>query len=185
VPRAVRAQDERQWLRFPARLLHHKTVGIFGIGAIAEELGPKCKAFGMRVVGVSSAPRPVAGFDHVHRSADLAKVAGEFDFFVLLTPLTDKTRNSVNAEVLAAMKPASFLVNLARGGVVDEPALIEALKRTHCRGGARRIQRGAAAAGSAVLGDEERHHNHASGRLLRCLYRLRLADRREQLAVLS
>jgi phosphoglycerate dehydrogenase-like enzyme len=136
VPRAVRAQDERQWLRFPARLLHHKTVGIFGVGAIAEELGPKCKAFGMRVVGVSSAPRSVAGFDHIYRSADLAKVAGEFDFFVLLTPLTEKTRNSVDAAVLAAMKPASFLVNLARGGVVDEPALIEALKSGRIAGAA-------------------------------------------------
>jgi phosphoglycerate dehydrogenase-like enzyme len=136
VPRAVRAQDERQWLRFPARLLHHKTVGIFGVGAIAEELGPKCKAFGMRVVGVSSTPRSVAGFDHIYRSADLAKVAGEFDFFVLLTPLTEKTRNSVDAEVLAAMKPASFLVNLARGGVVDEPALIEALKSGRIAGAA-------------------------------------------------
>ncbi|HEY2531118.1 MAG TPA: D-2-hydroxyacid dehydrogenase [Xanthobacteraceae bacterium] len=136
VPRAVRAQDERQWLRFPARLLHHKTVGIFGVGAIAEELGPKCKAFGMRVVGVSSAPRPVAGFDQIYRSADLAKVVGEFDFFVLLTPLTEKTRNSVNAEVLTAMKPASFLVNLARGGVVDEPALIETLKTGRIAGAA-------------------------------------------------
>ena len=61
LPRAVRAQDERQWQRFPAQLLHNKTVGIFGVGVIAEALAPKCKAFGMRVVGVSSAPRPAAG----------------------------------------------------------------------------------------------------------------------------
>ena len=57
LPRAIRSQDKRQWPRFPAQLLHNKTVGIFGIGAIAEALAPKCKAFGMRVVGVSSAPR--------------------------------------------------------------------------------------------------------------------------------
>ena len=51
---AVRAQDARQWLRWPAQLLHNKTVGIFGVGAIAAELAPKCKAFGMRVVGISA-----------------------------------------------------------------------------------------------------------------------------------
>jgi D-2-hydroxyacid dehydrogenase (NADP+) len=128
LPRAVRAQDARQWLRWPAQLLHNKTVGIFGIGAIAEELAPKCKAFGMRVVGVSSAPRAAAGFDRMHARDELAAVVGEFDFFVLLTPLTEKTRNSIDARIFAAMKPNSFLVNLARGGVVDERALIEALK---------------------------------------------------------
>jgi D-2-hydroxyacid dehydrogenase (NADP+) len=136
LPRAVRAQDQRQWRRFPAQLLHNKTVGIFGIGAIAEALAPKCKAFGMRVVGVSSAPRAVAGFDRMHGREELLKVAGEFDFFVLLTPLTEKTRNSIDAKVFAAMKPTSFLINLARGGVVDETALVEALKSGRIGGAA-------------------------------------------------
>jgi phosphoglycerate dehydrogenase-like enzyme len=136
LPRAVRAQDAGAWERFPAQLLHNKTIGVFGIGAIAAELGPKCKAFGMRTIGVSAAPRPVAGFDRMHRSDELAAIAGEFDFFVLLTPLTEKTRNSVDAKVLGAMKPASFLVNLARGGVVDEAALIAALKAGRLAGAA-------------------------------------------------
>lgn len=128
LPYAIRLQEKRQWRRFPAQLLHNKTVGIFGIGAIAEALAPKCKVFGMRVIGVSSAPREVAGFDRMHDSAELAALAGEFDFFVLLTPLTEKTRNSIGAEIFAAMKPTSFLVNLARGGVVDEAALLEVLR---------------------------------------------------------
>jgi len=136
LPRAVRAQDERQWRRFPAQLLHNKTVGIFGIGVIAEALAPKCKAFGMRVIGVSSAPRAVAGFDRMHGRDELLRVAGEFDFFVLLTPLTEKTRNSIDAKVFAAMKPTSFLINLARGGVVDETALVEALKSGRIGGAA-------------------------------------------------
>ena len=136
IPRAIRAQDNRQWERFPAQLLHSKTVGIFGVGAIAEELAPKCKAFGMRVVGVSSTPRTVAGFDRMYSRDELPNVAGEFDFLVLLTPLTEKTRNSVDAKVLAAMKPTSFLVNLARGGVVDEPALVEALRAGRISGAA-------------------------------------------------
>jgi D-2-hydroxyacid dehydrogenase (NADP+) len=136
IPRALRAQGAHEWARFPAQLLHNKTVGIFGVGAIAEELAPKCKAFGMRTIGVSSSPRQVAGFDQMRSSAELAAVAGDFDFFVLLTPLTEKTRNSIDAKVFAAMKPKSFLVNLARGGVVDETALIETLKSGKIAGAA-------------------------------------------------
>ena len=136
LPGAVRAQDARQWRRWPAQLLHNKTVGIFGVGAIAEALAPKCKAFGMRVVGVSSAPREVPGFDGMYPRDELLRVVGDFDFFVLLTPLTAATRNCIDAEVFAAMKPTSFLVNLARGGVVDEPALVEALNAKRLAGAA-------------------------------------------------
>jgi len=136
LPRAIRAQDERQWRRFPAQLLHDKTVGIFGIGQIAEALAPKCKAFGMRVVGVTSAPRNIAGFDRMHRREELAQVVGDFDFLVLLTPLTAATRNCIDTKIFAAMKPTSYLINLARGGVVDEPALIEALNDKRLAGAA-------------------------------------------------
>ncbi len=136
LPRAIRAQDERQWRRFPAQLLHDKTVGLFGIGQIAEALAPKCKAFGMRVVGVTSAPRNVPGFDRMHRRDELARVVGDFDFLVLLTPLTAATRNSIDTKIFAAMKPTSYLINLARGGVVDEPALIEALNDRRIAGAA-------------------------------------------------
>lgn len=134
--RAVRFQEKRQWQRFPAQLLHNKTVGIFGVGAIAEALAPKCKIFGMRVIGISSAPRQLAGFDEMRASTELTEVAAELDFFVLLTPLTDKTRNSIGAKVFAAMKPSAFLVNLARGGVVDEMALVEALRGGQIAGAA-------------------------------------------------
>ena len=136
LPRAVRLQDQRQWFRFPAQLLHDKTVGIFGVGQIAEALAPRCKAFGMRVIGVTSVPRSVAGFDRMHRREELAQVVGDFDFLVLLTPLTAATRNSIDASILAAMKPTSYLVNLARGGVVDEATLIAALRDQRIAGAA-------------------------------------------------
>ena len=136
LPRALRAQNERQWRRFPAQLLHDKTVGIFGVGQIAEALAPKCKALGMRVVGVTSTPREVPGFDLMHRREDLAEVVGDFDFLVLLTPLSPATRNSIDAGIFAAMKPTSYLINLARGGVVDEPALIAALASNRIAGAA-------------------------------------------------
>lgn len=136
LPRATRAQDKREWQRWPATLLEGKTVGILGVGLIAETLAPMCKAFGMTVVGMSSKPRAAAGFDRMAHRDDLVKIAGEFDFLVLLTPLSKETRGIIGGKVLAAMKPSAFLVNVARGGVVDEPALIAALERGQIAGAA-------------------------------------------------
>ena len=136
MPRMLRQQQEHHWERYGSRLLYGKTAGIFGIGAIAEVLGPACKALGMTVVGISSAKRDVAGFDRMELRSDLAKVIGEFDHFVILTPLTDETRNIVDVTMLAAMKPSAWLINLARGGIVDEAALIEALKTKRIAGAA-------------------------------------------------
>ena len=136
LPRVVHSQDQHKWDRFPARLLKDKTVGIFGIGVIAEELAPKCKAFGMTVVGISSAARVVPGFDRMVSRDDLEQAVRELDYLVLLTPHTAATHGIVGAKVLAAMKPSSYLVNLARGGVVDEAALIRALREKRIAGAA-------------------------------------------------
>jgi D-2-hydroxyacid dehydrogenase (NADP+) len=136
VPRFVRNQDKHHWGRWPARLLSGKTVGIFGIGVIAEALAPKCKALGMQVVGISSAPRALPSFDRMVGRDELVKAVAELDYFVLLTPLTPETRGIIGAEVLGAMKPSAYLINLARGGVVDETALLEVLQRNGIRGAA-------------------------------------------------
>lgn len=136
LPRVVRNQDRHKWDRFPARLLKDKTVGIFGVGAIAEELAPKCKAFGMTVVGISSTKREVAGFDRMYGRDELEHAVREVDYLVLLTPYSPATRGIVGAKTFSAMKPTSYLVNLARGGVVDEEALIKALKQGQIAGAA-------------------------------------------------
>lgn len=136
VPRVVRNQDQTRWDRWPARLLDGKTVGMLGIGAIAVDLAPKCKALGMTTVGISSVPRPVAGFDRMHGRDDLVAAVRELDHFVILTPYTPETRGIVEATVLAAMKPSSYLINLARGGVVDEDALLAALQEGRIAGAA-------------------------------------------------
>jgi phosphoglycerate dehydrogenase-like enzyme len=137
LPRSVRAQDRGEWSRWPPpQLLDRKTVGIFGIGIIAEALAPKCKALGMTVVGITSAKRPAAGFDRVHGRDELLAVVGGLDFLVLLTPLTPETRGIVDARVFAAMKPTSYLINVARGGVVDEAALLAALQSGRIAGAA-------------------------------------------------
>ncbi|HVV61941.1 MAG TPA: D-2-hydroxyacid dehydrogenase [Pseudolabrys sp.] len=136
MPESTHAQGKREWTRWPSQLLHGKTVGILGVGLIAEYLAPICKAFGMTTVGISSSPRPTPGFDRMAHRDDLAKIAGELDYLVALTPLTKETKNIVGAKVLAAMKPSAYVINVARGGVVDEPALIEALDKGTIAGAA-------------------------------------------------
>jgi phosphoglycerate dehydrogenase-like enzyme len=128
LPRSARAQDKSAWERWPAQLLAGKTVGILGVGLIAEYLAPICQQFGMKVIGISGSPRETKGFDRMVKRDDLLKIAGEFDYLVALAPLTPETRGIIGAKLLATMKPTAYLVNVARGGVVDEPALIAALE---------------------------------------------------------
>lgn len=137
LPLYSRQQQNSVWLRPRApALLEGKTVGIFGIGAIAQSLAPRLKALGMKVVGISSAVRSVDGFDEMVHRDNFFDIAGSLDHLVLLTPLTEQTRNVIGREALAAMKPTSFLINLARGGVVDEAALVEALTNGQIAGAA-------------------------------------------------
>jgi len=136
LPEVVRNQASRKWEKLPLPLVEGKTVGIFGVGAIAEELAPKCKALGMKVVGISSGTRKVPGFDEMAHRDELVQAVAGLDFLVLLTPLTDKTRGIVDAGVFKAMKPTAYLINLARGGVVDEDALVAALDTGEIAGAA-------------------------------------------------
>ncbi len=136
LPRASVAHDKGQWERWPAALLAGKTVGILGVGLIAEYLAPICKALHMIVIGISGSPREAKGFDRMAHRDDFVKVVPELDFLVALAPLTAETRGIVGAKIFAAMKPTAYLVNVARGGVVDEPALIAALESGEIAGAA-------------------------------------------------
>ena len=82
----------------------------------------------MTTIGVSGGRTSAPHFDAVHPRAELAKVAGQADFLLLLVPYAPDTHHLVGAEVLNAMKPTAFLINLARGGVLDEDALIAHLQ---------------------------------------------------------
>jgi phosphoglycerate dehydrogenase-like enzyme len=128
LPRSVHAQDRSAWERWPSQLLDGKTVGILGVGLIAEYLAPICKALHMTVIGISASPRAAPGFDRMVARSDLLKVVGELDFLVTLAPPTAETRGIIGAKVLAAMKPSAYLINVARGGLIDEKALIAALE---------------------------------------------------------
>lgn len=135
-PRVTRNQDRHLWQRWPVGLLDRKTVGILGMGAIAEALAPRCKALGMTVAGITSAKRSVAGFDLVYGRDELVSAVRDLDHLVVLTPLSRATRKIVNAEVFSAMKPTSYLINLARGDVVDDQDLIYALGNNKIAGAA-------------------------------------------------
>jgi D-2-hydroxyacid dehydrogenase (NADP+) len=127
LPRSAHAQARSAWERWPSQLLAGKTVGILGVGLIAEYLAPICKLFGMKVIGISGSPRETKGFDRMVHRTDFIKIAPELDYLVVLAPLTPETRGIIGEKVLGAMKKTAYLVNVARGGVVDEPALIKAL----------------------------------------------------------
>lgn len=133
-PRMQRNQANAHWERWPQPLLWGKTVVVVGVGAISEALAPRCKAFGMTVYGVSSTPRLPAGFDKVFPRDELALAASQADYLVLVVPHSSQTENLVDAGVLAAMKPDAFVVNVARGGVLDEQALVQALREKRLAG---------------------------------------------------
>jgi phosphoglycerate dehydrogenase-like enzyme len=124
-----RNQAQAKWEQWGQPILHGKTIVIVGLGLLAEHLAERCRLFGMHVIGVSGGRSgKVPNFDEVVSRKDLVKVAARADFLMLLVPYSPETHHLVNRDVIAAMKPSAFLINLARGGVLDEAALIEHLK---------------------------------------------------------
>lgn len=127
-PEVVRNQDKRTWERWPGKLLWKKKVGILGVGIIGEEIARKCKAFGMEVFGMDIIKRKLDCIDVFYGPEDIIKVAKEVDYFVIVAPYTPQTEKMVDSKVLSAMKPTAFLLNLGRGEIIDEEALISILK---------------------------------------------------------
>jgi glyoxylate/hydroxypyruvate reductase A len=129
------AQRQRRWLDhvLPDRLLG-KTLVIVGLGDIGRAVASAARVFGMRVVGVSRSGRLVREADRVYKVGQLALALREGDFVVILLPLTAETTNLIGVDALAAMKPTAWLVNIARGAIVNETALREALEQRRIAG---------------------------------------------------
>ena len=127
-PAMLHNQRHQIWERWPQRLLQDKTAVIVGVGAIGEALARRCRAFDMRVVGVSSGRATAPGFDAIYRRDDLTTAASLADFFIVLVPYSPRTHHLIDAPVLAALPERAIFINLARGGVVDEQALVVALQ---------------------------------------------------------
>jgi D-2-hydroxyacid dehydrogenase (NADP+) len=136
LPRSLANKAQHKWENWPSRVLAGKTVGILGVGVIAEAMAPRFKAFEMTVIGISSSPRPLPGFDRMVDRIRLLEIVPELDYFLILTPYSNATRHIINADVLGAMKSESYLINLARGGVLDEAALLPVLRDQRIAGAA-------------------------------------------------
>ena len=128
LPRMLRAQAQARWERRPQALLAGRTVLLVGIGLISEAIAARCGAFGMRVIGASGTRTAAPGFDRVFFYADLPDAAALADIVVVVAPYSRTTHHLVGAGVLARMKPSALFINIARGNVVDEAALIAALQ---------------------------------------------------------
>ena len=119
-------------------LIEGKTTCVVGAGGIGREVGRLAAALGMRVIGTRRHPDAGAalptGFARLGGADDLDRFIAESDFVVICCQWTPETTNLINADRLAAMKPGSVLVNVARGEIVDEAALAGALARNHLRG---------------------------------------------------
>lgn len=118
--------------------LRGRTVGIVGVGSIGLELARTLSAgFGCRLLGFDPYVDRARMASHgIERRDDLLELAAEVDFLVLHVPLTDATYHLVDKAVLASMKPTSYVINVARGGIVDETALVEALRSERLAGAA-------------------------------------------------
>ncbi len=127
LPFFVEAQQAREWRRTLPGVAAGSTLGIVGMGAIGQALARKAHALGMRVLATQRSPKPEPAVERIFDSAGTHELLAQSDLVVLLLPLTDETRGSFGSDAFAAMKPGGQLINLARGGIVDESALLEAL----------------------------------------------------------
>lgn len=111
-----------------------KTLAIIGLGRIGLRLATLASAFGMRVIGVRRSPEKQPDVEAVVRPDQLLEVMAQADIVALTCPLTPETEGLIGAQALAAMKPSALLINVARGKVVDEAALLAALRENRIAG---------------------------------------------------
>jgi len=144
LPRAFRAQRERAWRPFWPEELEAKTVGVLGVGAIGARVVELSKALGMRVLAMrrsverrmTGAEAGNAAVDEMLPPSELTYLLGESDYVVVALPLTPESRELIGEAELRAMKPNAVIVNIGRGAIIDEAALVRALKEGWIAGAA-------------------------------------------------
>ncbi|HXF82820.1 MAG TPA: D-2-hydroxyacid dehydrogenase [bacterium] len=127
---AIRNQTLRRWERREAvgDEVRGKTLGVLGLGTIGTEIAEKARVFGMRVIGTKRTPTAVPHVDRVYPPEGLDEVLAASDVVVIALPLTPQTRGLIGERELRAMKRTALLINIGRGPIVDEAALVRALR---------------------------------------------------------
>lgn len=114
--------------------LSGKHLVIVGLGAIGQEIARKAKAFDMQVTGISRASGPIANIDRIRPRSELQAAVAAADILLLSVNHDESTEKILSRDVIQTMKPTAYVVNIARGQLVDEPALAEALKANKIAG---------------------------------------------------
>lgn len=140
LPRLVRDQAAHRWVRYCGRELRGATVGIIGLGQVGRAVARACHLLGMRVVGsrrtATGRGDAIEGVDMVVGPADLPTVIREADALVLACPHTPETAGLIGEREIRGLRRGAVIVNIARGAVVDETALVAALRDGHLGGAA-------------------------------------------------
>jgi phosphoglycerate dehydrogenase-like enzyme len=131
---AQRAAGHFERAPFRGRQVAGKTLAVIGLGGIGREVARLARALGMRVIGTRRSAEPVEHVDMLYPPSELATVLGQSDVVVLATQLTAETERLIDQAALAAMKPGAFLINVARGELIDEAAVLPALRSGHVAG---------------------------------------------------
>jgi phosphoglycerate dehydrogenase-like enzyme len=137
--RMIRQQQAGVWEAFTTEEIQGKTLGIIGYGGIGSTAAELARPFGMKIVALRRRPEMFQQNGLVDQSfapSQINELMAASDYVLLAAPLTEETRGMVGAKQIAAMKPTGVLINVGRGAVVDEPALIEALETGKIRGAA-------------------------------------------------
>jgi len=134
--RMEREKRARGWERYCGEELTGKTLAIVGLGRVGQEVARHGKRMDMRVVGTRRSSAPVADVDKLFLPADLHAMLREADFLVLAAPHTPETEGVIGEAELALLKPTAVLINIGRGALVDEDALVRALREKRLAGAA-------------------------------------------------
>jgi phosphoglycerate dehydrogenase-like enzyme len=137
LPRLERDAAERRWDHYPADELRGRTVLVLGVGEIGAEVARLASAFGMRVLGVKrDLAEPVAHVEALYPPSAIDELVTEADAVVITLPLTEETRGLIGRRTIGRMRDGAIVVNVGRGGVLDEDALVEALATGRLAGAA-------------------------------------------------
>ncbi len=137
--RLIHQQEQGVWDAFDIEELHGKTVGIVGYGEIGRAVAERARPFGCRIIALRRKPEQSAAdplIDRAYLPSRIDEMIAECDFVVAAAPLTPETRGLIGAAQIAAMKPSAVAINIGRGPVIDEAALIAALESGKIRGAA-------------------------------------------------